>query len=283
MANLSVRDQAFLEDLFGMTGGYVLNFSNAKFSQFFAIELGVDIYDDRYLYGSGSKANLLRGFWRAEDDNTVGRSIRALLDYIDTEIALEHYSEDSFKPKVRIQCDKIAERLIHGGTESPRGRVEIQTFLRTEFDDLSEAIANVERDIQDVMHQRLAEAEAIFTLAPLATILLIGSTLEGILLDTAIHHSKLFASARAAPKTDGKAKPITRWRLSDLIDVAFELGFVAKDVKQFSHVLRDYRNFIHPRAQAKAGFHPTVDTAGICLQVLKAAVSEVSAKSQSLG
>jgi hypothetical protein len=77
MASLSARDQAFLEDLLEMGSGYVLNFSNANFAQFIAAHLGLDIWDDRYRYGSGSKANRLRGFWTVEDDETVGRLLLA--------------------------------------------------------------------------------------------------------------------------------------------------------------------------------------------------------------
>jgi hypothetical protein len=60
VANLSARDRAFLEDLLKMGGGYVLNFSNTTFDQFFALELDVEIWDSRYDHGSGSKANRMR-------------------------------------------------------------------------------------------------------------------------------------------------------------------------------------------------------------------------------
>ena len=47
-----------------MSSRYVLNFSNASFGELIAMSLGIDIWDDCYNYGSGSKANRLRGFWQ---------------------------------------------------------------------------------------------------------------------------------------------------------------------------------------------------------------------------
>lgn len=45
--NIRSIDMLFLEDLLNMGGGYVLNFSDRTFSQFFAEELNSDIDDPR--------------------------------------------------------------------------------------------------------------------------------------------------------------------------------------------------------------------------------------------
>jgi hypothetical protein len=45
-----------------MSSGYVLNRSNRTFAEFIAGSVRRDISDARYAHGSGSKANLLRGF-----------------------------------------------------------------------------------------------------------------------------------------------------------------------------------------------------------------------------
>lgn len=283
MATLSVRDQAFLEELLEMSGGYVLDFSNTTLGNFIAMHLGVNIWDDRYQYGSGSKANRLRGFWQIEDDVTVGRLLAAFLDYIDTEVALGHTSEDRFKPRVVQECRKIVRRLLGPAYASPSPAVtydpgELEGFLQEDFKHLEAAIVDLEGDIQDIIQSRLVEVEKTMGMAPLAAIFLIGSTLEGILLDVAVREAAIFAAAAAAPRRDGEVLPVDSWRLAPLIDVAYELGFVTDDVKRFSHHLRDYRNFIHPRAQAKSGFSPTPDTAKICFQVLRAAETQIDAQ-----
>jgi hypothetical protein len=48
------------------------------------------------------------------------------------------------------------------------------------------------------------------------------------------------------------------------------------DTQKFSHSLRDFRNYIHPFEQMSSGFNPREHTAKICLQVLKAAIYEIS-------
>ena len=59
-----------------MGDGYVLNFSNQTFQEFVADSVRRNIYDDRYMYASGSKANLLRGFW-SEEGNPPASSTTA--------------------------------------------------------------------------------------------------------------------------------------------------------------------------------------------------------------
>lgn len=67
MPNIRAIDMMFLDDLFEMGGGYVLNFSNSTFSRFFADELNVDIDDPMYAYQGGSKGKRLRCFLQKVD------------------------------------------------------------------------------------------------------------------------------------------------------------------------------------------------------------------------
>ena len=64
-----------------MGSGYVLNFSNRTFAEFIEESTGRDIYDSSYSHGSGSKANVLRGFWAVEGNNLVGKVIGDLIEY----------------------------------------------------------------------------------------------------------------------------------------------------------------------------------------------------------
>jgi hypothetical protein len=81
MSNLSSGEKRKLERLFGMSSGYVFDFSNRTFAEFVEDTCRRDIYDPRYDYGSGSKANRLRGFWVVESNHLVGKLIGALIDY----------------------------------------------------------------------------------------------------------------------------------------------------------------------------------------------------------
>ena len=71
--------------------------------------------------------------------------------------------------------------------------------------------------------------------------------------------------------------------LSNFIDVAYELGLLAEDVKKFSHTLRDFRNYIHPYQQMSSRFNPDKHTAKISWQVLKAALFQLSKNKLSSG
>ena len=53
-------DMPTIDRVFGMEDGFVLNFSNRTFAEFFHEELGVDIYDSRWEAQGGSKAKRLR-------------------------------------------------------------------------------------------------------------------------------------------------------------------------------------------------------------------------------
>lgn len=134
------------------------------------------------------------------------------------------------------------------------------------------------------MQNRLEEAEKnIQNNLNLSAIIMMGSLLEGILLNIEIAYPQIFNKAKSAPKDkNNKVKNFVEWTLSDSINVAHEIGFICEDVKKFSHSLRDFRNYIHPFQQMSANFFPNKDTSKICLQVIKAAINQINNKLQEL-
>ncbi len=78
MSDLTAIEKRKLERAFGMGSGYVLNFSNRTFAEFFLESFGINIYDAKYDYGSGSKANRMRAFWERESNYLVGRVLELL-------------------------------------------------------------------------------------------------------------------------------------------------------------------------------------------------------------
>ena len=154
------------------------------------------------------------------------------------------------------------------------------TFLRQQFaDEVVITDLKLDPDITAILQSRVDEAQACTRgKAPLATIFLLGSTLEGILLGVATTDLPGFMKAKAAPKDKtGTVHKIYDWKLVSLIDVSCELGLVGLDVKKFSHELRDFRNYIHPFHQRAQGFTPTEHTADICWQVFRAAFAQLKA------
>jgi hypothetical protein len=73
---VTTLDLPAIEDVLGMGGGYVLDFSNRTFAMFFA-DLGIDIDKD---FPEGSKANRLRAFLRGADPARVAQVLEALLE-----------------------------------------------------------------------------------------------------------------------------------------------------------------------------------------------------------
>lgn len=80
MSSLRTIDLGVVDDLVGFIRGrgYVLNFSDASFSQFFATELDIDIDDPAYADFGGSKGKRLRRFLQKVDDRTALRTLKAL-------------------------------------------------------------------------------------------------------------------------------------------------------------------------------------------------------------
>lgn len=79
MSSLKKTDQNKLEKLLRMGTGYVSNFSDRTFGEFFLEEMEVNIHDVRYTSNGTSKANKLREFWRLEPDGIVAKCISALI------------------------------------------------------------------------------------------------------------------------------------------------------------------------------------------------------------
>ena len=72
-------DKLYFEKLLGMEGGYVLNYTDAKFGEFFNRHK-IDIHGQRYQIDGTSKAKKMRRFWKVETDTLVGGVLRELLD-----------------------------------------------------------------------------------------------------------------------------------------------------------------------------------------------------------
>jgi hypothetical protein len=109
MAELNYKERQQLEELFGMGGGYVLDFSDRTFGDFVQDSTGKDLYDEAGTYRGGgtSKANRLRTFWRLEPDHLVGKLLHALLDHC-------RDSTGTKNSALYEDCQRTAQRLQQG-------------------------------------------------------------------------------------------------------------------------------------------------------------------------
>lgn len=108
MSDLTFLERHKLEKLFRMEGGYVLDFTNRTFAEFVADSVGKNIFDPKYDYESGSKANRLRAFWTKEPNHIVAKLIMDLLEYCRPTCSQGETSA------LYEECLRIAERLRQG-------------------------------------------------------------------------------------------------------------------------------------------------------------------------
>lgn len=161
--------------------------------------------------------------------------------------------------------------------ENENKTLKEEDFLKETFD-IDIDLLGLNTEVTDIIKQRLDEIDiCIKNGASLSAVILIGSILEGVLLGTASTYPQLFNMAQSAPKDkdNGKVKRFPDWTLNDFINVAAEVKIVNIDVKKFSHVVRDFRNYIHPYQQMASKFNPDKQTALICYQVIKAGIYQI--------
>src|SRR6266852_5728752 len=83
MPKINQLDMRFLDELFEMTGGYVLDFKDRTFAEFFHNDLSIDIDDEKYRRNGTSKGRRLRTLLLIENELVVAKTLRALWDYRD--------------------------------------------------------------------------------------------------------------------------------------------------------------------------------------------------------
>lgn len=133
-------------DLFfrGSGPGYILNFSNRTFSEFFAEYLDVDIYADEYAQHGGSKANRLKGFLTAVDDHTALKTIIALKGYKESlRLDLNHTIPATLVEKIERICATLAE----SADDTPRQLIQPTGEDTEKFSRFLKRIINI-RDME---------------------------------------------------------------------------------------------------------------------------------------
>ena len=267
MAQLKAHEKAIFERLFDR-GGYVLDFTDRRFSEFFR-EHRIDIDHPRYRFNGPSKMKRLRAFWEVESDAVVGSVLEALLKYAEV---CENVAEDDGRKATEIIC-----RLTGRSASKPESASSEQDFLSREYSQVNLAHLNIDTPFQRVIEQRIIEIhKSLKADAALAVIFLCGSTLEGLLLDAATKNAQQFNQTNSAPKDkNGNSRQFHEWTLDSLINAAHEVGLLSLDIKKHSHSLKEFRNYIHPRQQAIQDFKPDSHTARISWQVLQAAIANL--------
>jgi hypothetical protein len=159
----------------------------------------------------------------------------------------------------------IHDRRGRPGLAEPDEQESREAFLQTE---LKVSLAQVITDqaMAAVAEQRLREARTCQEAgAHTATIIMLGSLLEGVLIATAIERTP-----------DGLPKSRDHITLEELINLAHKQGWIQVDAKMGSHLIRSYRNLVHPAAQLRMGDPPDADTLDMCWPVVNATLNDLA-------
>lgn len=273
MSSLTDVEKRYLENLLKMSNGYVLEYSDLTFGQFFNRH-NIPIHDSKYQTYGTSKAKKMRAFWEKESDALVGKVLSEMLDSYEADCDL---NSQEINKSVLEKSRSIVDRLI-GKSATAKSSQTVDDFLHSEFTIPNIQKLPIEVQVIPIIEKRLTEARiALEAGAHLSVIFLCGSVLEAVLLGAAQKEPARFNQANASPKTsDGSVKRFHEWSLTQFINAACEIGILKPDVKKFSHGLRDFRNYIHPYEQMASDFTPDEHTAKVCFQVLKAALASVA-------
>lgn len=273
MSSLSDIDKRYLESILDMGGGYVLDYTDHTFGEFFR-GYRVDIHGRKYRTYGTSKAKKLRSFWEQEPDALVGRVLSEMLDSYEAKCDL---SNQKINRRILEKSRDIVSRLL-GEVPKRKPAKTVEGFLLEEFALPDIGKLPIEPAVVPIIEKRLEEARRTLTAgAYLSVVMLCGSILEAVLLGNAQKEPARFNRSSASPKgPDGKVRRFQDWTLAQFIDVASDVGILKPDVQKFSHGLRDFRNYIHPYEQLVSRFTPDEHTATVCFQVLKAALASVA-------
>lgn len=273
-SGVTTLDLRVIDRVLEMTAGYVLDFTDRTFAEFFR-EHGVDIDDPRFSTEGTSKAKRLRYFLKNTPSPLTGQILAALLQH-----------RLAWKPEGIAATDLDAYRrtVVRLGGDLPRDTVksasaaEVTTeaaLLGLAFQpELFEKLP-VDLAMSRVLVERMNEAKRCIEVgAHLAAVILCGSVLEGMCLGFGSRHPERVNRAYAA-FYNKSPKKFHEWKLKEWVDVLAHLGDLSPNIEKFGHALRDFRNYVHPAEQLAYNFRPDQHTALIGFQVIVAAAEDL--------
>ncbi len=157
-------------------------------------------------------------------------------------------------PQITAMAERVISALEHYGGDGSQVAFRSFAFIKDTY--LRQII---ERDYREL------RLKVFPSRAWKSTVVLAGSILEAILLDHLISDTSVQAKAKASKKAPKDRAGTVRdpaagdWKLVDMIEVAADIGLLPADrAKSFDQVLRDYRNFVHPKKELRAK-HPCTE------------------------
>jgi len=179
---------------------------------------------------------------------------------------------------LEIELNGVKPVILNKNATVPHKKSTMTSLLKIDFNEFIN-----DKSLVFILNSRWKEVEnCINSKAFLAAIILMGSILEGVLLYVIENNEEKAKLSKEAPHKHEEIKNIDKWTLYDLIVVSHDCKWLDKDIKDFDHNLRDYRNLVHPRKQRDEEFYPDEDTCKICLEVVKAAMNDVMNNNENI-
>ena len=117
-------EMRLIEDVFEMHGGYVLDFTDRTFGEFFVSDVGIDIDEKRWFGGGTSKAKRLRFFLQNADHASAARALTALWEYREAE--RRRRGKDETVANAATEIQQVIRRL--GGKVEAGAKAAEQAF-----------------------------------------------------------------------------------------------------------------------------------------------------------
>ncbi len=141
-------------------------------------------------------------------------------------------------------------------------------------DDLASRLTRLidDRELVDILVDRAEQSSAAQSAgAHLLAVIGIGSFVEGVLLAVLLRRDENVAllnrrNQRVGPDQAG---------LESLLDAAHREGHIALDAHAFLNLVRNFRNYIHPRRQQLEKFRPDHETVSLCWGPVHAVLSDL--------
>lgn len=175
---------------------------------------------------------------------------------------------DNIFDHIRLEARRKLDKLL------PERSVTAARYPSPKFDQIIK-----DTKLAQILEQRWLEAIAIYDAkAYLMTIVSLGAILEGVLLAQVKENPREASTIAETPKDrSGKPLPFKDWTLDDLIQVSHACRWIKKGSRDFSSILRDYRNLVHPREQLHKATELSQGTCNIAWEVVNAAIEDINA------
>tara|TARA_R110002096_G_scaffold151230_1_gene313525 strand:- start:1108 stop:2118 length:1011 start_codon:yes stop_codon:yes gene_type:complete len=160
MAQLKKSDYRKIDQIFDMTKGYVLDFSNRTFGEFFEDELRIDIDAPMYEANGDSKAKRLRTLLEIEPGEVVAKVLRSLWQHKLATGPIEESVQTTQLSQLEEICERVSGEHVVRAASSLKTTAKILD-LDTVNRDLARAMDNISKDPEDAITAACSTIESV--------------------------------------------------------------------------------------------------------------------------